>query len=142
SGIGSLIFGKISDRKGMKSTLSFILLTWVIIFPLLAFATTLTQAAILCLIAGLFFGPVWGISRAMMVEYTPIGLEARSFSYYTLAERFATFIGPLVWSFILLNTAKSGNASYSYALLGMAALMLIGFFIVRQIESKSKAEAI
>lgn len=134
SGVGSLIFGKISDRKGTKFTLSLILISWVVLFPALAFAPSFAVAAIICLIAGIFFGPVWGVSRAMVSEFTPPGTEARSFSFYTLAERFATFIGPITWSIVLTATAGSGNRSYSYALVGMGVLVLISLWFVCKIK--------
>jgi len=134
SAIGSLIFGKMADRKGTKFTLSIILIAYIIIFPALASAQSFITAAIICIIAGLFYGPAWCVSRAMLAELTPREIEARSFSFYTLAERFATFIGPITWSIILTTTASSGNASYSYALIGMGVLVFLGFLVVRKIQ--------
>ncbi len=134
SGLGSLLFGKISDRFGTKITLSFLLIFWTIFFPVLAFAPSLSVATVICLIAGFFFGPVWGVSRAMVSQSTTKEAEARSFSFYTLAERFATFIGPITWSAILVATASTGNASYSYALIGLGILVLCSFFIIRKIN--------
>ena len=135
SGGGSLIFGKMADKRGTKFTLSIILASWIVFFPALAFAPSFTVAIIICLIAGLFFGATWVVSRAMVSEFTPRGIEARSFSFYTLAERFATFIGPITWSIILAATAKSGSASYSYALVGMGILVFLGFLVIRKIKS-------
>lgn len=136
SGVGSLIFGKMADKKGTKFTLSIILAFWIVFFPVLAFAPSFAVAIIICLIAGLFFGSTWGVSRAIVSEFTPREIEARSFSFYTLAERFATFIGPIMWSVVLAATAKSGSTSYSYALVSMGVLVFFGFLIVRKIESE------
>ncbi len=111
-----------------------VLAFWIIFFPALAFAPSLETASLICLIAGLFYGPVWGVSRSMVSEFTPREIESRSFSFYILAERFATFIGPITWSIILATTAKSGNMSYSYGLLGMGVLALLGFLIIRKIK--------
>ncbi|MBA4320110.1 MAG: hypothetical protein C0412_17055 [Flavobacterium sp.] len=138
SGVGSLIFGKIADKKGTKLTLSIVLGSWIILFLALAFAPSFTIAIIVCLIAGLFFGATWSVSRAMVAELAPREIEARAFSFYTLADRFGTFIGPIMWSVILAATAKSGNASYSYALIGMGILVIIGFVVVRKIKLVSK----
>lgn len=135
SGVGSLIFGKVADRFGKKRTLGIVLAFWILFFPALAFAPTLGFAAVICLIAGLFFGPVWSISRALVSELTPKDTEARSFAFYTLAERFATFIGPLVWSGILAATASQGTSSYSYALVAMSVLVLVGAILVGKIRS-------
>ena len=134
SGVGSVIFGKMADKKGTKFTLSCILVSWVIFFPLLALATTLKAASIICLIAGFFFGPVWGVSRAMVSELAPREIEGSAFSFYTIAERFATFIGPITWSIVLAVTKGQGTASYSYALMGMGVLVLLGLFFIRKIK--------
>lgn len=75
---------------------------------------------------------------AMVSEFTPREIEARSFSFYTLAERFATFVGPIMWSIILSVTAESGNTSYSYALVGMGFLVVFAFLIIRKINSESE----
>ena len=125
-----------ADKKGTKFTLSIILAFWIVFFPTLAFAPSFTVAIIVCLIAGLFFGAAWGVSRAMVSEFTPREIEARSFSFYTLAERFATFIGPITWSVILATTAKSNNTSYSYALVGMGILVLLGLLVLRKMSPK------
>ncbi|GEM_PF-380011 len=139
SGVGSLIFGKVADRKGTKHTLLFILLCWVIIFPLLAFCSSFTMAIVICLIGGIFFGPIWGVSRAMVSEYAPHELQASSFSFYTVAERFATCIGPLTWTIVLASTASKGNASYSYAVASMAILVLLGYICIRKIRPAESA---
>lgn len=135
SGVGSLFFGKMSDRFGSKRILSLVLIFWILFFPALAFSPTLAVASVICLIAGVFFGPVWGISRTMVSEYTTRETEARSFSFYTLAERFATFIGPITWSAVLVATQGSGTASYSYALVGLGVLVLAGLFVMRRIRA-------
>lgn len=132
SGVGSLIFGKLADKKGTMFTLILLLAFWVIFFPALAFSPSLKAAAVLCLIGGLFFGPVWGVSRAMVSEFSPAGMEARSFSFYILAERFATFIGPITWSITL-----SVTANYSYALASMGILVLLGLLFVTKIAKSN-----
>ena len=136
SGIGSLIFGKISDKKGKKKTLLFILMCWVILFAALALSHSFIMAAIVCLVAGLFFGPVWGISRSMVSEYSPKEIEASSFGIYTVAERFSPFIGPVVWSIILASTKGQGVISYSYAIAGMGILVFISIFFILKIKSQ------
>ncbi len=86
------------------------------------------------LISGIFFGPVWYVTRAMVAENTPREIEASSFGFYILAERFATFIGPIIWSLILAGTVSSGTMSYSYAILGMAVLIFISIFFVWKVK--------
>ena len=134
---GSLVFGKISDRIGTKKALLVILAFWVAFFPVLAFAPSLGVASAACLVAGFFFGPAWVVSRSMASEFIPREAEGSSFSFYTLMERFATFVGPISWSVVLAATAGSGNAGYSYALMAMGALVLLGLLVVRKIATRA-----
>lgn len=134
SGIGAMVFGKIADKKGKRETLIGLLLGWCVLFPALAFAPTFGVVIAVCLIAGFLFGPVWGVSRSMVAEYAPREIEASSFSFYIIAERFATFIGPIIWSVVLSQTVGSGVMSYSYGVLSMGVLMVIGLLFVRKIS--------
>ncbi|NDE68341.1 MFS transporter, partial [bacterium] len=104
SGIGAFIFGKLADKKGKKRVLSWLLIAWCVFFPLLAFAPSFSFVVVLCVVAGIMFGPVWAVSRAMVSDYAPREIEASSFGLYVIAERFATFIGPIVWGASALNS--------------------------------------
>ncbi len=134
--IGAFIFGKIADKYGRVRTLIAVLIFWCILFPALAFSPSFTVAVILCLIGGLFFGPVWTISRALVAEYTPKEIEASSFSFYTIAERFSTFIGPIVWSIVLTMTASKGVLSYSYGLVALGVLVFAGLIAILKIKAR------
>jgi UMF1 family MFS transporter len=134
SAIGSFIIGKLSDSVGHKKTLLFILVSWVILFSLIVVVKSFVHVSIVFLVAGLFFGPTWAVSRALVADNTPREIEASSFGLYIVAERFATLIGPIVWSVILTATASQGTVSYSYAIVSMGALVLISLFFVRKIR--------
>lgn len=134
SAVGSIILGKISDRKGSVRTLFWLLIVWTILFPIIAFVPSFKLVVISCLIAGFFFGPMWGISRTIVAETTHVSVEASSFSFYILAERFATLIGPITWSVVLASTASLGNISYSYTILSMGVLVFISLFFIRKIK--------
>lgn len=134
SAVGSIILGKISDKKGSKRTLIWLIVCWAILFPVIAFAPSFKLVIIACLVAGLLFGAMWGISRSMVAEITHRSVEASSFSFYILAERFATLIGPITWSVVLASTASLGKISYSYAILSMGVLVFLSFFFIRKIK--------
>src|SRR3989344_866092 len=134
SAIGSILFGKVSDKKGSKRTLLWLIICWSILFPIIAFAPSFKLVIIACLVAGLLFGAMWGISRSMVAEITHRSVEASSFSFYILAERFATLVGPITWSVVLASTSSLGKISYSYAILSMGVLVFLSFFFVRKIK--------
>jgi MFS transporter, UMF1 family len=133
--VGAIGFGKLSDRIGHKRVLRWLLVVFIIFLPVVAFAPSFTILVAACLLLGLCFGPVWSISRAMVAEYSPLELSARSFSYYVVAERFATFIGPITWSGILAATAASGTTSYGFAMVGMSVLIVASLFFLRRVDA-------
>lgn len=132
--IGAILGGSIADKKGGVRTLFWLLLSWVVLFPALAFAPSFSLVVVICLVAGIFFGPTWGVSRALVSEFSAKELSASSFSFFILMERFATFAGPIVWSIVLAATASQGARSYSYAIVGMGALVFISLFFIRRIS--------
>lgn len=133
SALGSIIAGRVADKKGGVRTLFWILVSWVVLFPLIAFLPSFSLVIVACLVAGLFYGPAWGVSRALVSEFSQREVEASSFSFYILAERFATFAGPIVWSIVLTTTSSQGSSSYSYAIFGMGVLVFISLFLIRKI---------
>lgn len=134
SAIGSVILGKISDRRGSVRTLIALLVVWIFLFMSIAFVPSFKVVAVICLVAGFFFGSMWGISRTIVAETAHAAVEASSFSFYILAERFATLVGPVTWSVVLASTASLGKISYSYAILSMGVLVFVSLFFVRKIR--------
>ena len=132
--IGSLISGWISDKFGHKLTLIWILCGWVIILPAIAFAQSFNFAMVIFVVGGFWHGAVWTVSRALVADLAPPENVNTVFSFYILAERFATFVGPIAWSLTLLLTKNSGILSYRYAMLVMAFLIVIGLWILRGVR--------
>ncbi len=131
--IGAVVFGKIADKKGNLKTLKRVLVFWCFIFLALAFITNFKVLIPIFLFAGILFGPVWGISRALVGELAPPHLVASSFSYYVVAERFATFVGPVLWSIALL-TMGEGTRGYQTGLLSLTALLVISLFVLGKVK--------
>lgn len=136
--VGAPLFGLLADRWGHKRTLFAVLCAFGALLVALAFTQTFPVAIVLSLCAGVLFGPVWAISRAMVGQFAPEGLVASSFNYYIVAERFATFLGPLTWSAVLLVVGETVRG-YQYALIAMAILLAIGLALVAKINDRSAA---
>ncbi|MDP2629602.1 MAG: MFS transporter [Candidatus Harrisonbacteria bacterium] len=134
SGIGAVIFGRIADKRGEFKTLKLILLLWALLFPIMAFLPNLKALIPVFVVAGIIFGPVWGISRSLVGRYALKGFVASSYSYYVVAERFATFIGPAIWSLALISFGE-GPAGYRAALLAMSGLLILGLIALSRIKN-------
>ena len=89
---------------------------------------------VIFVVGGFWHGAVWTVSRALVADLAPPENVNTVFSFYILAERFATFVGPIAWSLTLLLTKNSGILSYRYAMLVMAFLIVIGLWILRGVR--------
>ncbi len=131
--VGAVVFGKIADKKGNLKVLKVVLIIWCFIFLAMAFVSDFKMLVPIFLFAGIFYGPVWGISRAIVGELAPSHLVGSSYSYYVVAERFATFIGPVVWS-IALVTMGEGARGYQAGLLALMLLLVASLFVLRKVK--------
>jgi len=129
SAIGGIVFGWIADRLGSLTTLKIILGGWVIALPLLAIAPTFTIFAILTVPVGLLIGSLFAVCRAYLSMLLPKEDMAYGFSFYTLAERFATFVGPLTWGTVVA-LGDASDLSYRIAIIAMAMFVLAGLFVL------------
>ena len=129
SAIGGIVFGWIADRLGALKTLKIILFGWIVALPLLAVAPTFTIFAIVTIPVGLLIGSLFAVCRAYISTLLPKEDMAYGFSFYTLAERFATFIGPLTWGTIIALGGAS-NLSYRIAIVAMAVFVLAGLLVL------------
>jgi UMF1 family MFS transporter len=138
SAIGSPLSGWIADKIGHKKTLFGILTGWIIIFPLLAIATNIASVVLISVVMGFWFGAAWTVTRAMVIDITPHEKLNQSFTYFTLMERFATFIGPISWGLIVMYGPTAHAINYRAAAFAMAIFVLIGLFIVKRLPDKTK----
>jgi UMF1 family MFS transporter len=136
--LGALVGGKASDRIGLKRSLMYILLFWIIIFPIMASLTSFTLFAIVSITFGFMFGATWTVTRAVMSYLTPHERVNHGFSYYTLAERFSTFVGPVSWGLITTLLVAHGPVRYQIALGSLSVFIFIGLLIARKIPSDRK----
>jgi len=134
--IGSVLCGYLGDRFGLKRVLLWILGGWIIIFPLIGISKTVGMLTILMTIMGIIFGGVWAVSRALLSKIIPREKLNHAFSFYLLSERFASFLGPLVWSGIVVFAPSTGGLNYRIAMVSMTVFIIIGFILIRKMEYK------
>lgn len=129
SAIGAAIGGWIGDKIGALKTMKIILFLWVIILPLVAIAPNFLTIAILTPITGLLIGSIWTVTRAHLSLVLPKKDVGYGFSFYTIAERFATLVGPLTWGGIIWFGGIEGT-TYRIAMGFMTVYIIIGLIIL------------
>ena len=142
SAIGAPVGGWIADKIGFKKTLLGILIGWMIIFPLMAMATNFTFFIFVAIAMGLWFGSIWAVTKAYLLQLTPPSMLNQSFTYYTLMERMATFVGPISWGLVVTYLPKTNGFNYRFAAIVMAVFVFVGFIIVRKFPDTKKVVSV
>lgn len=135
--IGSIIFGKIADKRGNLKILKIILVVWCFLFFAMTIVTNFKILVPIFLFAGILFGPVWAISRSLVGQLSSSDTLASSYSYYVVAERFATFVGPAVWS-IALITMGEGAKGYQAGMFLLMILLLVSIVVLNKVGISKK----
>lgn len=123
--IGSWGSAWIADRLGHRRVLIFALF--------LTAATGLTAAGMrspelilpVFFVLGIGMGGGYAASRSYLASLIPIDESGKFFGLYVFAERFASIIGPLIWSGVVYAFSSSTPLNYRYALSSMAILVLV-----------------
>lgn len=131
SAIGAAIGGWVGDKIGALKTMKIILVLWVVLLPLIAIAPNFTIVAILTPITGLLIGSIWTVTRSYLSLVLPKKDIGYGFSFYTIAERFATLVGLLTWGGIIWIWG-SHSSTYRIAMASMTVYMIIGLIILFQ----------
>ena len=136
SAIGAFCAGWVADKIGLKKTLMFVLGSWIIIFPSLGLVSDFKIFVVFTVLMGFMYGATWAITRATMTALCPKEKLNFGFSFYTLAERFSTLVGPLTWGLITSLFIGLGPTRYRIAITVMAIFVAIGIFFLRKVEIK------
>lgn len=139
---GAIFSGFVIDRIGLKKSLVFIIGIWVLFLPILGLNTNFTIFMILCILMGFLYGAIWTVTRAAMTSLTPKEKLNFGFSFYTLAERTSTLIGPLCWGLATYIFIGLGVTRYRIAMVSMAVFVAIGLYFVRKIEIQDNKEVV
>lgn len=139
--IGGFVFGHIAQKIGNLKALKIILGSWIILLPLLGILKSVNSITIASIGLGFFMGGIWSVSRAFLVEKLDEKEIGYGFSFYTLFERFATFLGPLTWGGIIGIFGNTPNI-YRVAMIFMTVYVVIGFIVISRWSRNKKEETV
>jgi MFS transporter, UMF1 family len=115
----SFLFGALGTRIGTKRALFIALGVYTAATIIGFFMTTVTQFFLLAGMVATVQGGAQALSRAMFSRLVPANKSSEFFGFFAVAERFATVLGPLVFTVSVLLTGSSR----------FAVLFIVGFFI-------------
>ena len=149
--ICAYFIGKLADIKGAKMSMIIVASLWIfamlVMFLIIFFASPvvvgLNLPFILTIIGGLAIavgqsGLVIS-QRAMIVELAPKEKVGEFFGFCKLTGKNSSIISPIIWLVVFLITEPMwGFREYSWAILAISILMLIGFVFIFLVKSTSR----
>lgn len=133
--IGAFVSGWVTLKIGLRKALFIVLGSFGITLPLLAVVHSFPIFVLLCICIGFLFGAIWTVTRAAMLSLCPKEKLNFGFSFYTLFERFSSFLGPISWGLITLLLNFLGPLRYRVAMFSMAFFIVVGILLLRKIPS-------
>ena len=135
SSIGGIVSGYVADKIGHKKTLMFLLFGWIILFPVIGFATNFTLFVVATSMMGFWLGAGWTVSRSLMSCIAPKGKHNLSFAFFGLVERASALVGPLAWGLIVSGLVPLGAFRYRIAALAMVIFVMLGIITLMFVKS-------
>ena len=130
---GAILFGFLVDRIGNKKALSLALCIWMLalvwVYNLGYLLDPVTEFHFAAVMVGLVLGGSQAAARSLFASFTPPQRSAEFFSFYGVAGRLASLMGPL--SFAAVNIA---TRSLRHAIIAMLIFFLVGLIILTRIN--------
>jgi MFS transporter, UMF1 family len=106
----AFLFGALGTRIGTKRALFIALGVYMLISIMGYFMQTVTHFFILAGLVATVQGGAQALSRSMFARLIPLKKSSEFFGFYAVAERFATVLGPLVFTLSIALTGSSRSA--------------------------------
>jgi UMF1 family MFS transporter len=124
----SFLFGSLGARIGTKRALFIALGVYSVATILGYFMTTVTHFFLLDALVATVQGGSQALSRSLFSRLIPVDKTSEFFGFYAIAERFATVLGPTVFTVSVALTGSSRSAVLAIILFfaaGAAVLSMV-----------------
>ncbi len=124
--IGALAFNRIAAAIGTKNAILISLVLWAgVVIYAYGFLENTTQAWFMSAVIAVVLGGSQALSRSLFARMIPAGHEASFFGIYEISERGTSWIGPLLFGWVVATTG-----SYRQAILSLIVLFILGIVIL------------
>jgi MFS transporter, UMF1 family len=122
-------FGWLAGKIGTKPSIFIGLVVYAIISVLGYFMQTATHFFILAFLVGMVQGGTQALSRSLFATMIPAHKSAEFFGFYSVFEKFAGLLGPLLFDITITLTGSSRNA-----ILSVISFFIVGAMILRKVN--------
>lgn len=126
---GSLLFARLSDRKGNIFSLTLMIIIWIGICVYAYYITNVTQFYIIAVVVGLVMGGIQALSRATFSKLIPEDTEdhASYFSFFDVTFHISVVLGTFSYGLIEQMTGSMRNSSLALGLFFLIGLVFLRF---------------
>ena len=127
----AFLFGRFAGRIGAKPAILVGLLVYAAISTLGYFMRTATHFFILAALVGMVQGGTQALSRSLFASMIPPHKSGEFFGFYSVFEKFAGVLGPLLFDVAITVSGSSRNA-----ILSVIAFFVVGAALLWRVDVK------
>jgi len=121
----AFLFGSLGTRIGTKRAIFIAIAVYAVATVLGYFMTTVAHFFVLAALVATVQGGAQALSRALFSRMIPPNKTSEFFGFFAVAERFATVLGPLVFTVSVAITGSSRSAVLAILLFFVAGAWLL-----------------
>jgi len=133
--VGGFMANKLAIKlKDKEKALWVSAILYAFCFCLCAFIPRISSLVFISLaICGLAYGLLFSLARTVYSEISPHNEQAEFFSIFTVFERAASIVGPLLWLLIFFSLREFGeNIQYRGSVLFLIIICLVGLYFLKK----------
>jgi MFS transporter, UMF1 family len=132
----AFLFGSLGTRIGTKRAIFIAIGVYALATILAFFMTNVTHFFILAALVATVQGGAQALSRALFSRMIPANKTSEFFGFFAVAERFATVLGPLVFTLSVAITGSSRSA-----VLVILAFFVAGAWLLTHVDEEAGVRA-
>ena len=150
--VGAYLSGLYSERAGLMRTLFISLVLMIAAVVWMFFNKTLTGFFIIASLAGLALTGVQAVTRTMAGVFAPKGQSAEFFSFFAIAGKTSSFIGPTIYGFLAtgvalrleaqgMETLLAEQTGQRAGILSIVVFLIVGTLVLLSVSEKRARQA-
>jgi MFS transporter, UMF1 family len=136
----SFAFGMLAGRIGAKASVYVGLATYTVIAVLGYFMRDGSDFMVLALLVGTVQGGTQALSRSLFASMIPRHKSGEFFGFWSVFEKFAGILGPLIFTLAIAATGSSRNAILSVIVFFVVGGFILYFVDVEEGRRRARAE--
>ncbi len=134
---GSAVYGMITDRLPLRTSLFVVLGNWVVALTLALFATSFATYLPVAIVAGIGLGGIEVVTRVALLGLVDPERRGRYFGFFNLTGKASSIVGPQLWALTLFLLADTGAFRFRAGVGVMLTLLLASFIFIRRVDFRA-----